>query len=81
MLWLEYELVSNLKSISSNCLKINVSCYVKNLKFRTKNALFRYFGEQIKKDIAIFAMSALKVESFMQNVRNFNLEPKMPSLD
>ena len=53
----------------------------KKLKFRTKNALFRYFGEQIEKDIAIFAISALKVESFMQNVRNFNLGPKLPSLD
>ena len=31
----------------------NVSCSVKNLKFRTKNALFRYFGEQIVKDIYI----------------------------
>ena len=81
MLRLEYEWVSNLKSVPSNCLKINVSCCVKNLKFRTKNALFRYFGEQIEKDIAIFAISALKVESFMQNVRNFNLGPKLPSLD
>ena len=81
MLRLEYEWVSNLKSVPSNCLKINVSCYVKILTFRTKNALFRYFGEQIEKDIAIFAISALKVESFMQNVRNFNLGPKLPSLD
>ena len=47
----------------------------------TKNALFRYFGEQIEKDIAIFAISALKVESFMQNVRNFNLGSKLTSLD
>ena len=81
MLWLEYESVSNLKSVPSNCLKINVSCYIKNLKFRTKNALFRYFGEQIEKDIAIFAISALKVQSFMQNIRNFDLGPKLPSLD
>ena len=81
ILRLQYEWVSNLKSVPSNCLKINVSCCVKNLKFRTKNALFRYFGEQIEKDIAIFAISALKVESFMQNVRNFNLGPKLPSLD
>ena len=45
--------------LPSNFLKVNVS----------------YFGEQIKKDIAIFAISILKVESFMQNV------PKLPSLD
>ena len=81
MLWLGYEWVSNLKSVPSNCLKINVSCCVKNLKFRTKNALFRYFGEQIEKDNAIFAINALKVELFMQNVRNFNLGPKLLSLD
>ena len=62
---LEYEWVSNLKSAYSNCLKITVSCCVKNLKFRTKNALFKYLGEQIEKDIATFAISALKVESFM----------------
>ena len=81
ILRLQYEWVSSLKSVPSNCLKINVSCCVKNLKFSTKNALFRYFGEQIKKDIAIFAISAVKVESFMQNVRNFNLGPKLPFLD
>ena len=58
-------------------------CFIlrKNLKFRTKNVLFRCFGEKIEKDIAKFAISALKVESFMQNVRNFNLGPKLPSLD
>ena len=81
MLRLECEWVSNLKSVPSNCLKINFSCCVKNLKFRTKNALFRYCGKQVEKDIAIFAISALKVESFMQNVKNFNLGPKLPSLD
>ena len=81
LLQLEYEWVSNLKSGPSNCLKINASCCVKNLRFMTKNALFRYFGEQIEKDIAIFAISALKVESFMQNVRNFNLGSKLTSLD
>ena len=72
---------SNLKSVPSTCLKVNVSCCAKNLTFRTKNALFRYFGEQIEKDIAIFAISALELESFMQNVKNFNLGPKLPSLD
>ena len=81
MLRPECEWVSNLKSVPSNCLKINFSCCVKNLKFRTKNALFRYFAEQIEKDIAIFAISVLKVESFMQNVRIFNLGLKLPSLD
>ena len=81
MLRLEYEWVSNLKLVPLNCLKINVSSCVKNSKFRTKNALFRYFLEQIEKDIAIFVISTLKVKSFMQNVRNFNLEPKLPSLD
>ena len=81
MFWLEYEWVWNLKSVPSEYLKINVSYCVKNLKFRTKNVLFRYFGEKIEKDIAKFAISALKVESFMQNVRNFNLGPKLPSLD
>ena len=81
MLQLEYEWMSNLKSVLSNCLKINVLCSVKNLKFRAKNALFRYFGEQIEKDIAIFAISPLKVESFKQNVRNFSLVPKLLSLD
>ena len=30
MLRFEYEWVSNLKSVPSNCLKINVSCCVKN---------------------------------------------------
>ena len=81
MLRLEYEWVSNLKTVPSNYLQINVSCYVKNLKFRTKNALFRYFREQIEKYIAIFVISAVKVKSFMQNVRNFNLGPKLSSLD
>ena len=81
MLQLEYEWVSNLKLVPSNCLKTNVSCCVKNLKFKTRNALFRYFQEQIEKDIAMFAIIALKVESFMQNVRNFNLGPKLSSLD
>ena len=81
MLRLEHEWVSNFKSVPSNSLKINVSCCVKNLKFRTKNALFRYFGEQIEKDIAIFAIKALKMQSFMQNVRNSNLGQKLPSLD
>ena len=81
MLRLEYEWVPNLKSVPSNCLKIRVLCWIKNLKFKTKNGLFRYFGEQVEKDIAIFAISALKVESFMQNVRNFNLGPKLPFLD
>ena len=81
MLRLKYEGVSNLKSVPSNCLKTNASCCVKNLKFRTKNALFRYFGEQIEKDIAIFAINADNVESFMQNVRNFNSGMKLPSLD
>ena len=81
MLQLKYEWVSNLKSVSSNYLKINISCCVKNIKFRTKNGLFRYFGEQIEKDIAIFGISALKVRSFVQNVRNFSLGPKLSSLD
>ena len=48
------------RDLPSNCLKINVLCCVKNLKFRTKIALFRSFGEQIEKDTAIFAMRALK---------------------
>ena len=81
MLPLEYAWVSSLKLVHSKCLEINVSCCVKNLKFRTKNALFRYFGDQIEKNIAIFATKALKVESFMQNVRNFNLGLKLISLD
>ena len=81
MLRLEYEWMWNLKSVHSNCLKINVSCCVKNLTFRTKNALFTYFWELAEKDIAIFAISALKVESFMQNIRNFNLGPKLLPLD
>ena len=38
-------------------------------------------GEQVEKDIAIFAISALKVESFMHNVRDFNLRLKVSSLD
>ena len=79
MLRLVHEWVSNLKSVQLNCLKINSSCYVKNLKFRTENALFRYFGEQIEKDIAIFAISTLKVESFIQNVRNINVGLNFPS--
>ena len=54
---------------------------MKNLKFKTKNALFRYFREQIEKDIAIFAITTLKVESFMQSIRNFDLGPKLSSLD
>ena len=73
MLWLEHECVSNLKSIPSNCLKINVSCCVKNLKFRTKNVLFGYFGEHIEKGIAIFYISALKSRKFHAELRNFNL--------
>ena len=39
------------------------------------------FGNKSEKDIAIFAISAVKVESFVQNLRNFSLEPKLPSLD
>ena len=81
MLRLEYEWISNSKPEPSNCLKINVSYCVKNLKFRTKNTLFRYFEEQIEKDIAIFAISTFKVETFMQNLRNFNFGLKLPSLD
>ena len=80
MLPLGYQRESNLKSATSNC-KINVSCCVKNLKFMTKNTLFRYFWGQIEKDIAIFTISTLKVESFMQNIRNFNLDPKLSFLD
>ena len=80
MLRPEYEWMSNLKSVPLNCLEINVSCCLSNLKFRTKNALFRYLGEQIEKDIAIFAISVLKVERFMQNVRNSSLGPRLPSL-
>ena len=81
MLQLEYELVWNLKSVPSNCLKINVSCYVNNLKFRTKNALFRYFWEQIEKRYCYICHRCLKVESSVQNIRNFNLRPELPSLD
>ena len=81
MFLLEYEWVSNLKSVPSNYLKINISCCIKSLKFKTENALFRYFGEQIEKDIAIFVITALKVESFLQNIRNFNLGPTLSSLD
>ena len=68
ILQLEYEWVSNLKSVPSNCLKINVLCCVKNLTEKLKL--------QIEKDIAIFAISALKVESFIQNVRNFQFGTK-----
>ena len=81
MLQLEHGWVSNLKSVASNYLKINVSCCIKNLKFKTKNTLFGYFGEQIEKYIAIFPVSALKVESFMQNVKIVYLGLKLPSLD
>ena len=77
MLWLEYEWGSNLKPVSSNCLKINVSCCVKNFKFRTNNALFRFLGNKSKK----IMLYLLQVKGFMQNVRNFNLGPKLPSLD
>ena len=38
-------------------------------------------GNKSKLDIAIFAISALKVQSFMHNIRNFNLGPKLPSLN
>ena len=48
------------------------------LKFRTKNAWFSYFEEQIQKDIVIFAIRALKVETLM--LRNFDLRLKLPSL-
>ena len=68
--------ISTLEFFKNKCFMLR-----KKLKFRTKNALFRYFGEQIEKDIAIFAISALKVESFMQNVRNFSLGLKLPSSD
>ena len=68
--------VSTLELFENKCFM-----FVKNLKLRTKNASFRYFGEQVEKYIAIFAISALKVESFMQNARNFNLRPKLPSLN
>ena len=76
-----YEWMSNLKSVPLNFLEINVSCCLSNLKFRTKNSLFRYFWEQIEKDIAIFAISILKMERFMQTVRNSSLGPRRPSLD
>ena len=33
------------------------------------------------KEILLFAISALKLGSFKQNVRNFNLGPKLSSLD
>ena len=42
------------------------------------NWICRY---NVEKDIAIFVISAFKVERFTQNVRNFNLGQKVPSLD
>ena len=39
-----------------------VSCCVKNLKLRTKNALFRYFWGKIEKDIAIFGKEKVHAE-------------------
>ena len=81
MLRPEYEWMSNLKSVPLNFLEINVICCLSNLKFRTKNALFMYFWKQIEKDIAIFAISVLKVERFRQNIRNSSLGPSLPSLD
>ena len=47
MLRLEYEWLSNLKSVPLNYLKVNVSCYIKNLKFRgTSRKRFCYICHQ-----------------------------------
>ena len=64
--------ISTLKLFKNKCFML-----FKKIKFSTKNALFWCYGRQVEKDIAIFAANALKMESFMQNIINFKLRPKL----
>ena len=51
------------------------------LKFRTKNALFRWFGQQFWKIIVIFAISALEfvlMQSLVQKLNILKFETKHP---
>ena len=68
--------ISTLKLFKNKCFML-----LKKIKFSTKNALFWYYGRQVEKDIAIFAINAFKMESFMQNIINFKLRPKLSFLD
>ena len=68
--------ITNLELFKNKCLML-----CEKLKFGIKMPYLGIFGNKSEKDIAIFAISAVKVESFVQNLRNFSLEPKLPSLD
>ena len=65
------------------CLIAKFSAITKILKFGTKNALFRCFGQQFRKTIVIFEISALKfalVQMLVKKWKPLNLGPIMPDL-
>ena len=57
-----------------------MSCKNEFLKSKTKKALFRCFGQQFRKTIVIFEVSALKFvlsQNLVQKLKSLNFESKM----
>ena len=51
------------------CLTAKLRAKIRFLKFRTKNALFRCFGQQLWKSIVIFEISAFEFALFQSLVQ------------
>ena len=76
--------LSYFKSAPLNFAKCKVSCKIKKFKFETSTASFVYFWLQFQKTIFIFEINTgafLKQQSFLQNEKSLNMEPKAPYLN